>query len=79
MTTTKKREKITGIIIIVIGSIFLVFMNIYGYLYALQLPGVGGSVFILPTIIGVVIIIIGLLPLLTSRKKITNINRDVNG
>ena len=42
MTTTKKREKITGSIIIVIGSIFLVFMNIYGYLYALQLPGVGG-------------------------------------
>lgn len=65
MTNAKKR---VGIVLLVIGSIGIVFFGSYMYLVGLQSPG-WGMVFIFPTIIGVVIFVIGLVLLRASRKK----------
>ena len=62
-------KKIVGIVILVIGSIWLVFGYIMIYLFASQGWGPSPEGFILTTFIGVVCIFPGLVLLLTSRKK----------
>ena len=62
-------KKIVGIVILVIGSIYLVFMYIMMYMFALQGWGATLGGFILTTSIGVVCIFPGLVLLLASRKK----------
>ena len=61
-------KKIAGIVLLVIGSISIVFFGSSMYVVGLQSPG-WATVFIFPIIVGVVIFVIGLVVLLTSRKK----------
>ena len=62
-------KKIVGIVLLVIGSIILVFANIYANMVASSLTGWGEAIGRAGTIQGVVIIVIGLVVLLASRKK----------
>ena len=64
-----KKGRIVGIVILVIGSFFLVFANIYANMVASSLTGWGEAIGLAGTIQGVVIIVIGLVVLLASRKK----------
>ena len=61
----KKRRRTAGIGLVVIGSLISVFFGVYGYLVSLQSAG-WGAIFINPTIVGVVIIVIGVCLLVLS-------------
>lgn len=61
----KKRRRTAGIGLVVIGSLISVFFGVYGYLVGLQSAG-WGALFIFPTIVGVVIIVIGVFLLVLS-------------
>ena len=63
-----KRRRPKGIVLLVIGSICIVFFGSYMYVVGLSTPG-WAMVFITPTIVGVLIFVIGLIRLLASRKK----------
>jgi len=71
MTNAKKivkRRRPKGIVLLVIGSISIVFFVFYMYIVGLQAPG-WAMTLITPIIIGVLIFVIGLVRLLVSRKK----------
>ena len=55
----KKRRRTAGIGLVVIGSLISVFFGVYGYLVSLQ-SAAWGATLIFPTVVGVVIIVIGL-------------------
>ena len=61
-------KKILGIVLLVIGSFSIVFFGSCMYAVGLQ-STVWWMVFIFPIIVGVVISVIGLVVLLTSRKE----------
>ena len=61
----KKRRRTAGIGLVVIGSLISVFFGVYGYLVSLQSAG-WGAIFINPTIVGVIIIVIGICLLVLS-------------
>jgi len=62
-------KKIVGIVILVIGSIFLVFIYFLMYIFASQGWGLSPAGFFWTIFIGVVCFSPGLVLLLTSRKK----------
>ncbi len=62
-------KKIVGIVILVIGSIFLVFIYFLIYIFASQGWGLSPAGFFWTIFIGVVCFSPGLVLLLTSRKK----------
>ena len=68
LMTNVKRRRPKGIVLLVIGSICIVFFGSYMYVVGLSTPG-WAMVFITPTIVGVLIFVIGLIRLLASRKK----------
>ena len=62
-------KKIVGIVLLVIGSIWLVYIYYAMYMFATQGWGTSPAGFIFVTFIGVACIFPGLVVLLTSRKK----------
>lgn len=59
MASVKRNRRSEGIVLVVIGSIIIVFSVWYAYIIGLQAPGyAGGGAF--PIIVGVVILVIGL-------------------
>ena len=64
----KEKRRARGRALLVIGSIIIVFFGVYGYLVYLQAPGWGATL-IFPTVVGVVILVIGLLLIVSSREK----------
>jgi len=62
-------KKIVGIVILVIGSFFLVFIYILTYMFASQGWGLSPAGFFYTIFIGVACIFPGLVLLITSMKK----------
>ena len=69
LMTNVKRRRPKGIVLLVIGSIIIVFFGSSLYLVGGGQSPEWATVFTFPTIVGVLIFVIALVRLLVSRKK----------